>query len=350
MVRKTDVNITQIAAEAGLSISSVSRAMNGRNGVSEEVRRRVSELQKKHNYIGNNHLNRDKKIAVVADSASFGSYHSLLYAGFTAAASHCQVEYCTINRNRNSRRTLLEEIREQQCSGILVVVPTLFEKELGELQGSELQVVLLDHSSGYPDFGFVGHDACGGSYDATRRLLELGHRRIGYLYSPLQTLNHVARLNGYWNALKEAGIAADPAWCVPGSLSSEESCNIVRKLLCDNPELTAVMATDDDFAMCVLRVAYELKIQVPEELSVIGFDDLPMSRCLIPALTTVRHPIHESGYLAMKELAMTLKNPAHPLPREILSTRFVRRESMAAVRRENRLRVGTTEQTAPRLQ
>ena len=199
MRRSQGVNITRIAREAGLSIASVSRAMNGRNGVSEDVRRRVNELLRKHNYIGNNHLNREKRIAILQNSCSFGGYQTELYYGFTDAAAEHGIDFCSVIRACNDRRTLLEEIRELQCSGVIVILPAQFESDLPSLIDSELKVILID-STPSPlegEVGFVDHDAYAGSLEAVRHLTGLGHRAIGYVRHPSRTLNHLQRYKAY---------------------------------------------------------------------------------------------------------------------------------------------------------
>ncbi len=325
----SSVNITRIAAETGLSIASVSRAMNGRNGVSEEVRHRVNELLRKYNYVANSHLNRDKKIAVLLDTASFGSYLAELYRGFSVAASEQEIEFCTVNYNRDGSRSLLKDVREQQCSGVIVTLPELFLSRVNELLDSELRIILIDASAVHEKVGFINHDSMAGSRDAARHLLGLGHVRIGYLRHPSGTLNHLQRFKGYEHALSEAGIEPDPGWIVTGGVSYQENCRAAVDLLTRHPELSAVMTTNDDLALSVLRAAWELGRRVPAELSVVGFDDVPQSACLTPALTTVHHPIYETAYSAMCELNQCLRDSKRPLPQEILPVRPVIRESTA---------------------
>jgi DNA-binding LacI/PurR family transcriptional regulator len=328
------INITQIAEEAGVSIATVSRVLNGRNGVSEDVRRRVNAFLRKHNYIGDNHLNREKKIAVVSAVKSFCSYVSELYAGIEAAAAEKKIEYCIINRNENSRRKLLEDIREQQCSGVLLLVPTLFEKDLPNLAASELKVIAMDQPSALAEIGFVGNDSYKGSLEAARYLISSGHTRIGYLKYPLDTYDHILRLKGYNDALEEAGLFSLEG-CIPGGETPQETCGIAKEFLETHPEITAVMCTSDDMASAVLRAAWEIGRKIPEELSVIGFDDLPSSSLMTPALTTVRHAIRESGYLAMTELDLCLRDPSRPLPDQVLPTSLVIRESSSICSVEN---------------
>ncbi|MBQ9775652.1 MAG: LacI family DNA-binding transcriptional regulator [Lentisphaeria bacterium] len=329
------INITQIAEEAGVSIATVSRALNGRNGVSEDVRRRVNALLRKHNYIGDNHLNREKKIAVVSAVKSFGSYVSELYAGIEAAATEKKIEYCIINRNENSRRKLLEDIREQQCSGVLLLLPTLFEKDLPDLAASELKVIAMDQPSALAEIGFVGNDSYKGSLEAARYLISSGHTRIGYLKYPSDTYDHILRVKGYNDALEEAGLFSMEGWYISGGETPQETCGIAKEFLKKHPEITAVMCSSDDMASAVLRAAWEIGRKIPEELSVIGFDDLPSSSLTTPALTTVRHAIRESGYLAMTELDQCLRDPFRPLPDQVLPTSLVIRESSSICSVEN---------------
>lgn len=329
MRRSQGVNITRIAREAGLSIASVSRAMNGRNGVSEDVRRRVNELLRKHNYIGNNHLNREKRIAILQNSCSFGGYQTELYYGFTDAAAEHGIDFCSVIRACNDRRTLLEEIRELQCSGVIVILPAQFESDLPSLIDSELKVILID-STPSPlegEVGFVDHDAYAGSLEAVRHLTGLGHRAISYVRHPSRTLNHLQRYKAYEDGLREAGIVPEPGWVIQPGGSCEKIRGATKELLSSHPELTALMVTSDEVAPGAMRAAWELGKRIPDDLSLVGFDDLPQSCCFVPSLTTVRHPIYDIASKAIRELDLCLKDPGRPLPREVFPAPLVVRES-----------------------
>ncbi len=329
MPKHQAVNITCIAREAGLSIASVSRAMNGRNGVSEEVRKRVNELLKKHNYVACNHLIREKRIAIFQSSDCFGGYLTELYHGFTETAEEFGIDFCSVIHSASGKRTLLEEIRELQCSGVIVLLPFQFQNEFPALANSELKVMLVDS---YPTgeegkFGFVNHDAYSGSLAAVKHLIELGHRNIGYVRHPLRTANHQERFQAWQDGLAEIGIVPPPSWVIePG-----DACTEVRRktvsLLERHPELTALMVTSDEEIPGVFRAAWETGRKIPDDLSVVGFDDLPQCSCFVPALTTVHHPIREIASLAIRELSLCLKDSDRPLPKSIFPCPLIVRES-----------------------
>ncbi len=322
-----NVNITRIAEEAGLSIASVSRAMNGRSGVSEDVRKKVNALLVKHNYVANSHLHRNKRIAVIAAPQCFGSYLTELLGSFSDTAEKHDIEFCIICCPGGDRNALLEEARKYQCSGVIVTVTNMFRDAISVLMESEIKVVLIDNSESDERVGFIDHDSYSGSRDAVRHLLALGHSRIGYLRYSSSALAHLKRFKGYEHALKEAGIEAKPAWCAPAGQNYEEHSAAARKLLTDCPELTALVATDDEVAFGAMRAARELRLRVPEDLSIVGFGNQPQSAFLTPALTTVNYPLREIGRRAIRELELSLRDPSHPLPREIMPVNLIIRES-----------------------
>jgi DNA-binding LacI/PurR family transcriptional regulator len=331
---KNKVNISKIAKESGLSIASVSRVVNGKNGVSEATRKKIDVLLKKYNYVSDSHLSREKKIALLCGSNEFGSYVGSIFDGIHAYSVEHALNTTLIFKNNNLKMTALEQVRDHQCSGVIVVIPSVFREELDALAKSELPVVLIDEAVYREGLGFIDHDAYSGSREAANYLLELGHRNIGYIEDNIQVGNHLQRMKAYENTLKEAGVEIKPAWhvaVVPDKPLREGAYIKMKELLRTAPELTAVMTTNDDLATGALKAIFDSGKRVPEDISVIGFDNYWHTEYLRPALTTVNHPVREIGYMAAQEIDLYLKNPQdRSLPHEILPTTLVIRESACA--------------------
>jgi len=235
---------------------------------------------------------------------------------------------CLIIYNRQGGETLLELLRDQQCSGVILLIPADFSRELPDLASSGLPVMQVDEASSIPTVGFIDNDSYSGSLAAVRHLLSLGHRNIAYFSAGQPTLNHLQRLKAYENALSEQALS--PLILSSGYHTPEERLQLLRLNLRSHPEITAVMTTNDDLAQLVLRAAADLNIRIPEELSVIGFDDYPLSASLCPSLTTVRHPSREAGARAAESIGNYLaSNGRIPLQRDILPTTLILRSSTA---------------------
>ena len=245
----------------------------------------------------------------------------MLMNGIFACLLEHDVMPCTLFYKSGGRESLLELLRDQQCSGVILIVPSHFSAELPELADSGLPVMLLDEPADIPGIGYIDNDSYAGSLKAAQLLLSLGHRRIAYILSGYRTINHQQRFNAYRDAVSEAGC---------GITVMTEPQQDISRFLKDHVEITAVMTTNDDIAIRVLRAAYGLHIRVPDDLSVIGFDDYPVSSELCPPLTTIHRPLREAGRMAAESILNFLEsNGKEPLPRRILPTELVIRDTTA---------------------
>ncbi len=332
MGRKRGVlSITSIAEELGLSPATVSRVINNRAGVSEEKRRLVRSKLREYDFKVNYPSQRKPRIAIVSASPKFSHYHTEVLAGiFTYLQDH-DLTPCTIIYHPRSKETLLQLLRDQQCSGVILIIPANFREELPELSASGLPVMLVDESTDFPNIGFIDNDSYSGSRAAVCHLLSLGHRHIAYFSTVHPTLNHLQRFRAYEETLKESGCIRPPEF--RSSADLETMLRELKEYLRSHPELTAMMTTDDAQAQLVLKAANELGLRVPEDFSVIGFDNYPMSAYLIPSLTTVFHPSREAGMRAAESIDCYLaSNGKAELKREVLPTALVIRSSTGPVK------------------
>ena len=332
--RKQEINIFRIAEEAGVSIATVSRVMNHRTGVSETTRARINTLLREYEFKPDYPAVRSPKIVFLTPFDDLVNYLRLAMKGVCRYARTHDMEVGLLARNTNPRATLLQQIRDQQCSGVIVMMTEFFDDEHLELGNSGLPVVFLDSSINVANAGFIDNDSYSGSCAATRHLLELGHRKIGYVRYRHPGLNHIQRFNGYKHTMAEAGITPDPSWIgIPPSkeravISSISGLNAMRSLLERAPEITAVMAVDDEMALGAMTAIHQSGRKIPDDISVIGFDNYPETEAWYPPLTTIHHPIEEAGYMAATAIGDALKSHgAWTPPREVLPTRLIVRDS-----------------------
>jgi DNA-binding LacI/PurR family transcriptional regulator len=327
------INITKIAREAGVSESTVSRALNHRANVGEETRRKIDELMRKYNFSLTPARPREKKIALIVGSTQFSEYVSEVFTGIYEYAEQNELTTTVVFKHKNSKQTLLQQIRDQQCAGVIVILAADINGNLDELAESELPVILIDEAICRKGIGFIDNDSYSGSKTATEYLLELKHRKIGYIRWGIDSLNHIHRFRAYEHALKKANIEIRPDWVIQSPPSKNDDLyqtgfNQIQILLKQAPELTAVMASNDDLAIGAISGALAMGRKVPEDLSVVGFDNYKQTAFLNPPLTTVNHPIRDCGFLAAQHIDQYLRNPQNTeLPREILPTELVIRKS-----------------------
>lgn len=320
MARKIKpVSISSIAAELGVSPSAVSRAINNRAGVSEETRRRVGVLLEKYRFRPAYPASRLPRVAVVTGSAHLAPYSASVLSGICRYVCGGTISAAALVVPESGRGRLLDLVRDQQCSAVILIVPACFAADFPVLSASGLPVMLVDETVVFPGSGYIDNDSRTGSLEAARYLIGLGHRRIGYIVSRSATSNHRERFDAYREALAEAGIGFDPALAVSGIEGGGEmefGFRAMRELLSRGKPFTALMATNDEIALGAISAAREAGLRIPADLSVIGFDDNAFSAFIDPPLTTVRHDAEQAGFLAARAVDEYLQS-GKPLPREI---------------------------------
>nr|BFF19265.1 hypothetical protein GCM10025730_27860 [Promicromonospora thailandica] len=214
---------------------------------------------------------------------------------------------------------------------MLLVAANLSEGQHQQLDRRGIPYVVIDTDGEPPaDVASVGSDNWNGGLAATRHLLALGHRRIAMITGPWDMLCSRARVDGFRSAHEEAGAAVDPTLVRSGNFYVEAGFQHGLELLSLPDRPTAVFAGSDMQALGLLRAAHQLGLRVPEDLSVVGYDDLPLASWVGPPLTTVRQPLREMGAAATEILLDMARGRSPKVRRLNLSTELVVRESTAA--------------------
>lgn len=330
------ISIYKLAEEAGVSIATVSRVMNQRAGVSDAQRCRIGELLKKYRFKARYPSPRQPKLAVVVYSPTLlNDYIAKIVNGIYGCASARGMETSIIAVGGENPR-VREKIRDLQCSGAIVLLAPERKDDLLELAATGFPVIFIDEQVDFDGVGFVDCDSCTGSRTAAQYLIGSGHREIAYLQYGDPKLGHIQRLHGYRNAMKAAGLEIRPG-CIrhldsnaSGLSSGRLGYDAMLKLLDEGPEVTAVMAVDDSVAHGAVCAIHERGLRIPQDISVIGFDNYPGAEFFTPPLTTVNHPSGEQGRVAAEAIAEYLAGSGSTkLPREILETTLIVRKSTA---------------------
>jgi LacI family transcriptional regulator len=324
--------IRDIATRAGVSITTVSRVLNDRPDVASETREAVLEVIRELNFTSNRALRsaptgRTGLVGVTIPTV-LGDYFAQLITGFTEALYELDLQavLCPTFHHQAREITLVNQLLERKIDGAILVLPDESTEDLMHLKQRGFPFVVADE--GYPldgKFPLVAAANMAGAIEATEHLLRLGHRRIGLIKGIPGFVATEDRTNGYRAALSAAGIRPNPELETFGEFRTIEGRAAAAQLL-DLPERpTAIFACNDEMAVSVLQEARARGIRVPEDLSVVGFDDTMVAQIAAPALTTVHQPLEEVGRMAVNLLARIMDEPpAHPIRLEVGTRLLVR--------------------------
>jgi LacI family transcriptional regulator len=235
-----------------------------------------------------------------------------------------------IHGRAGSARQWMKNLRDRASDGVILVTSVLEPVLHEELRRLNVPIVVVDPAGSPPlEAPTVGATNWAGGMAATEHLLSLGHRRIGFIAGPPRLLCSRARLDGYRAALEGAGIPVDDTLITPGDFYHAAGSTGASTLL-DLPEPpTAIFAASDQMALGAIEALRRRGLRVPEDMSVVGFDDLPEVRWLSPPLTTVRQPLTEMGMVAARTVLRLARGEELDSPRLELATELVVRASTA---------------------
>jgi LacI family transcriptional regulator len=330
------VTISAIAHAAGVSVPTVSRVLNGRADVAPQTRELVENLLKQHGYrrrASRQPAGRAGLIDLVFnDLDSPWAVELIRGVEDVTHAAGVGTVVSAVHRRSTSTRQWLQNLRARASDGVIFINSDVTTTVYTELQRLSIPIVVVDPAGGSAfNVPTVGATNWAGGRAATEHLTALGHRRIGLITGPKQLLCSRARLDGYRAAIEDAGADVDAALIRPGDFMHESGFAGGTALLSLPNPPTAIFACNDTMALGVFEAARRLGLRVPENVSVVGFDDLPESRWSPPPLTTIRQPLAEMGGLAARTALRLSQGETIELPRIELATELVVRESTAPV-------------------
>jgi LacI family transcriptional regulator len=336
------VTIKDVAAAAGVSYATVSRVLNGYDHVSPEKRARVLEAAEQLGYVANLQARslaggRTGVIGVLLPGLD-NQYMALVAQGIDEAVSTAGYELMlhTAHRNRTDASMVLAALTRGLTDGLLLLVHLPPLEYLEKLHAQHFPYVVVDHA-GFDAFSStVTAMNWQGGYDATRHLIELGHRRIAHVAGTPDISSAAERLAAYKQALADCGLPFDPALVQTGEFERLGGFQAAARLLALDEPPTAIFAANDLSALGVYDAARERGLRIPDDLSVIGFDDILSAAFVHPRLTTIRQPLVEIGQAAARLLLQRIEDPQRPRDTLVLPTELVIRDSCAPVRAAHR--------------
>ncbi|MDT0317233.1 LacI family DNA-binding transcriptional regulator [Streptomyces millisiae] len=334
--RAARLTLAQIAETAGVSVSTVSKVLNGRDDVSADTRARVDAVLRRNRYVRRGAPATEpaapgpRTVDLVLGGID-GSWPASVASGMEAAAHDAGLHVViSVARAEGRGPDWVDRALERGSSGVVVGLAEPTEDQLRRLARARIPCVVIDPlSDPPPGVWSVGTTNWSGAYEATSHLLDQGHRRIGLVTGPPGHLFARARIAGYRSAMSAAGAEAPPELLRHGTYDRASGRAQVRALI-DLPEPpTAVFVCSDHMAIGGYEALAEAGLRVPDDVSVVGFDDLPEARWVTPPLTTVRQPLKEMGGAALRTLARLIAGEDVESPRTELATTLVPRGSTA---------------------
>lgn len=330
--------MTDVAHAAKVSLQTVSAVINGKPGISEPTRERVRNVIRQLDYHPNGFASslrarRSFTVGVVIPTIT-NPYFPEFVRGIEDVA-HRQgysVFLCNSDHDQRKEISYLQLLRRHRVAGYLVAYGLSNQEGdriLTELAADGIPVVTLGARQLHPKAITLLSDDVHGTARITSHLVEWGHRRIGFISPPEGGAVHRNRSAGYLRALRKAGVSPEPALIVPGDFEVEAGQRGAADLMNVNDPPSAMVAANDLVAIGAINTLRRMGKRVPEDVSVTGYDDIPLARLFHPALTTMAQPVYEMGAAGMSALLARIADPT--LEGEIIrfKSKLVVRESSA---------------------
>ncbi len=334
---KSSITIFDVASACGLSYGTVSRVINNDPHVKSETRVRVQETMRHLGFVINRQARslaggRSHVIGVLVPDLGTG-YIGEIMRGIDAELAIAQYDLMlyTAHRRAAKESNYIANLAQGMVDGLLLILPSNPGAYMETLHQGHLPFVLIDHQGIDEKTCAVGATNWQGAYNATEYLMNLGHQRIGFITGSMDLGSARDRLAGYRAALRTHHLPVDEELVCEGDFQQLDGYNNGQALLALPQPPTAIFASNDVMAMGAMDAVRERGLRVPDDISILGFDDIPQAVNIRPALTTVRQPLEKMGRVATQMLLDRLNDPQASPKRIELPTELVVRDSCQAI-------------------
>jgi len=333
---KLRVTISDVARTAGLSIATVSRVLSGYEFVSEATRKRVMEAVEQLGYVANLPARRlaggrSRTIGLLVPNLDNG-YVGTITLGIDKVLSriNCDLVLYASHHQPSKETYYVHTIVNGITEGLLLIAPQYTNTYLDMLRAHDFPYVFIDQSEPTENSSIVEAENYQGAYEATRYLCNLGHRRIAFIMGALNVQSARERLRGYTAALIDCNIPLQQNLILEGNYQQQGGYEAAKHVLNNvDPPPTAIFASNDISAFGAMDAVREHGLSIPDQISIIGFDDVPQASLVYPKLTTVRQPLEQMGQIAAETLMERIKDKGCPPQRITLATQLILRDTCA---------------------
>jgi DNA-binding LacI/PurR family transcriptional regulator len=339
------VTIKDIAQKAGVSPSTVSRAISGHPRISKETTDKIKSIMEELGYHPNvmakSLVSRTTNtIGIVLPRPAEELFQNLFFPevirGIVTQATRSSYDLMitTGSTEREELEAVTRLVKGRRVDGIVLLHSRKQDQVVTFLREEHFPFVLVGRSEDYPDIVSVDNDNVQASYDATRHLISQGHKRIGFVSGPPNLTVSRDRLEGYRQAMAESGLETRPEWIVEGEFLQESGFRAMSFFMSLPERPSAIVVIDDVVAFGILRGLTELGYKVPDDLSIVGFNNIQLAELASPPLSSVDIGIYQMGYSASQALIRRIKGEQAMQPRIIIPHRLIVRESSLPRHRE----------------
>jgi DNA-binding LacI/PurR family transcriptional regulator len=330
-------DIRAVAALAKVSIATVSRTINGSPVVSERLSKRVWQAIEHLNYFPNTHARtlvsgRSRLLGIIVENITNPFFPELIQSFEEIAVAHgYEILVSSSNSDPAILTTCVRRMLERKVEGVAVLTFGEEEPVLDQLAFHDVPIVLAEFKLSDPKASTILLDYSTGIRAAVDHLAQLGHRKIAFLAGPRKLHSAMTRENDFHTAMGEAGLTIQKKWIIVCDHTLKGGVAGFEKLQALSARPTAVMCSNDMTAIGVLRAAYMKGLRVPQDLSVIGLDDIDFAEFTLPPLTTIRLSRSELAHAAFEALRQQVEDPVKPESKRefLVSTSLVVRGSAA---------------------
>ena len=330
--------IKDVANKVGVSVATVSYVLNGKKKISEDTKKKIYEAIEELNYVPNINAqglnsHSSRLIGVVVPQTENGDklmFQNAFYGEVLGSIEYWarQKGYHVIVSATDTNESYLKLAKQRNLDGIIVIgmYPDEFYKELKK---TDIPIVLIDSYCNDFYYHSIRIDDAYGSYLATKYLLENGHSEIAFFVGQVKDNGVMKkRLLGYKQALEQFGVEYNEKYIFEGQIDYDSGIKLADKLVNSKLPITAIVCAADILAIGVMSELYKLGVKVPDDISIVGFDDLETSKYLTPALTTIHQQISLKGQKAVELLLEHIEKTNLPKQEEVLSLELIERDSV----------------------
>jgi LacI family transcriptional regulator len=329
------VTIYDVAKKAGVSIATVSRVLNNSNFVSEKTRERVKRAMEELNYTPNAIASALTKKSTLTLGLLIPDISNPFFAQLARGVEDASVDFgfntiiCNTDYRFEKETEYIRLLRQKRIDGFIISTAYFNDENVINLVKSNIPLVLLGRDIEQEDVlvDVVVSDNVKGGYIATKHLIELGHEKIACLLGPPQVKVNVDREKGYLKAVEEANLKVNSELIAFGEFKVEFGFSKAIEMLSKEDRPTAFFAANDLTAIGVIKAARYMGFEVPEDISVIGYDNTILAEMIDPPLTTVNQQMRKMGYVATELLIKKIKGERHAAEKVVMDVNLVLRKS-----------------------